>query len=395
MIIALTFATAMAGATHVSAQDGNFDAIVQTILANDARTKATITASRSELEAQKADNALPDTEVEFGYMWGEPSVGNKWTAGVSQSFEWPGAYAARSKANRLTDEAISRYEAMLTADRKAQIGTALINIIGTRKKIAILTQLKQNIDTLLTLTERGFERGETTRLDINKLRIEHIGINRQLTDLYAEQENYLAELSTCNGGHDCRTLTETLDTYPAMTLHTLEHYLTTLSNGDKGSYLTLSAESARMREKAARRSALPGFSVGYEYENEMGDGFHGVTAGISLPLFRSSSAIKAARLNAIAADQTAQADLTEEQSAITRDYRTATLLQKDITDYGPLLTTTDHIALLRKAFNGGQLSVIDFLLEANYFIDAHLTYLTLETQYHLLLTNLNRYTPNP
>ena len=392
--VALAIAAAMTGATPAIAQEGNFDTIVQTIMAGDSRTKATIATSRSELETLKADNTLPDPEVEFSYVWGRHNIGNKLAAGISQSFEWPGAYAARSKANQLTEQAIDHYQAMLNSDRKAEISTALINLIATRKKIALLTQLRQNVDTLLTLTERGFERGETTRLDINKLRIEHIGISRQLTELQAEQESALSDLSSYSNGLDCRQLTSTLDNYPTLTLQPLDTYLTSLTQGDRGSYLTLSAQSAKMREKAARRSTLPGFSLGYEYELEMGDQFHGLTAGISIPLFRSSKAIKAARLSTIAADLNAQADLNEEQAAITRDYQTALLLREDLTAYGPVLSNTDHITLLRKAYNGGQLTLLEFLQEANYFTDAHLTYLTLEHQYHLLLATLTRHLPH-
>ena len=47
--------------------------------------------------------------------------------------------------------------------------------------------------------------------------------------------------------------------------------------------------------------------------------------------------------------------------------------------------------MLQKALEGGQISLLDYLLELRYFLEAQQTLLDLEFEYNTLMTDLNKY----
>lgn len=53
------------------------------------------------------EKILEAPEVEFSRVWNTESGGeNKWSLSVSQSFDWPGVYAARREATRSSRSAM-------------------------------------------------------------------------------------------------------------------------------------------------------------------------------------------------------------------------------------------------------------------------------------------------
>ncbi len=59
--------------------------------------------------------------------------------------------------------------------------------------------------------------------------------------------------------------------------------------------------------------------------------------------------------------------------------------------YRELSGDNSYLSLLAKAYDGGELTVIDYLNEVNLFTAARLNYLDLEYRYNQTLARLNRY----
>ena len=77
----------------------NFSQLSQAILENNAEIKAEMQRGRADVEAAKAENALAQPEVEFEHMWNADEGDNRWSVGVSQSFDWPGISISLSPAS--------------------------------------------------------------------------------------------------------------------------------------------------------------------------------------------------------------------------------------------------------------------------------------------------------
>ena len=79
---------------------------IETVLNQIEANSTTLGALREQIEAQKLDARtgiyLPNPEVEFNYLWGNPSViGNRKDFSLTQSFDFPTAYSHREKISRL------------------------------------------------------------------------------------------------------------------------------------------------------------------------------------------------------------------------------------------------------------------------------------------------------
>jgi hypothetical protein len=80
------------------------------------------------------------------------------------------------------------------------------------------------------------------------------------------------------------------------------------------------------------------------------------------------------------------------QTRIVTDFAAARRIEKRIDAYDAIFANdVDYLALLKKSYDGGQITVLDYLLEINYFTEARLNYLALCHDYRLRLADLNRY----
>ena len=212
--ITLTLAFALSAATAVSAQSADaFSAISDSIVSNNILAKYNLSKHRSDSLALLADNNLSDPEIEFSHLWGQKGVGNKWSVGVSQSFEWPSVYSSRRKEIASAAEALAFELDASRIDIRQQVTSALIDYVYASKLIDLNASIVSNIDSLSALYSRGFDLGEVTRLDINKLRIERISAAKGLSEARSRLDEAVARLSALNGGSLPRQLM-TLNSYP-------------------------------------------------------------------------------------------------------------------------------------------------------------------------------------
>ncbi|MDE5554424.1 MAG: TolC family protein, partial [Muribaculaceae bacterium] len=121
--------------------------------------------------------------------------------------------------------------------------------------------------------------------------------------------------------------------------------------------------------------------------------FNGIKVGISLPFFanRHRKAQAKARL------QATQNELFNTQLTVTQrvqsDYTKAALLDARVDQYAKLFPNSDddYLTLLRKSFDGGQMSLIIYLYEVNYYTEARAAYINLLHDRALAMLSLSRF----
>src|SRR5690554_5758435 len=75
---------------------------VENVLVEIEKNNKTLSALRKNAEAQRLENKtgnyLQNPEVEYNYLWGNPTpVGNRTDFNVTQSFDFPTAYRYRNQ----------------------------------------------------------------------------------------------------------------------------------------------------------------------------------------------------------------------------------------------------------------------------------------------------------
>ena len=352
-------------------------------------------SKNAEMNAKIADiktsNNLGDTEIGFEYQNGANINGQKYGISVSQGFDWPGMYMARSKANNAKIKA-AEYEFQI--DKLDILFTAkqlCLNVINANRKIKAQTQIYNGIKQLSAEYEKGFKHGEISILDINKLKIELLNVKQALDKSIVERNNLIDKLTALNGNKSIANI-ESIDVYPNQELHAFETYTNEFSSLDpKLNYEAQILNSSNKEVTMAKLGWLPKFSVGYKYANELGDKFNGFEIGMALPLFSNINKVKTAKSTQLSAEYNEQDILAEKTAEIKSNYAQAVYLRSQIHSYNTVLSDTANHEMLRKALDGGQITLLNYLLEIRYFLEAEQTLLDLEFEYNSVLTTLNKY----
>lgn len=366
------------------------DLVRQIVVNNPDLQNRALSISADKLEADDA-NALANPEVGFTRVWGKEGVGNKMQLDISQSFDWPGAYRARAHAN---DAAQSAALQQFTADRLEVAQNAkrtLVELVYLRKQRGLLDEMINSMHRLNDVLDKSLEKGHITILDMKKTRFEAYNYESQRAAVDAREQEVVALLISMSGGADL-VLSEVSE-YPIERLLSRDEYLDIATNADPAvAAANLAVRQSELSAKAAVQSRFPKFTVGYEHQNEIGDRFNGFTLGMSLPFFENRHAKNAQLLRKEAAERAVEQKLADNYADINSKYSTLEVWRGRMDRYREIFGDNSYPSLLKKSYDGGEISVIDYIKETNYYLENTMSYLETEYNYYLTLSDINKYT---
>jgi outer membrane protein TolC len=378
LIIGMTSLTSLAGVPQNEA--------LRTIVSNNLELKSMDASLRGDILSSRQGTQLSGPEVEGEYLVGPKEVKNRWSAGVSQSFDWPGVYGAKRRAvSAQQDAAALQLAERLTAvalDARLTMIDGVYNTAQTR----VLDILKANLDSIAADIETGYKAGQYNVLDLKKIRVEAFSLNARLEECRTTLAEIRSTLSALNGGQG---IDVDMSAYSPDALSSLDQYLDD-ANSDFGVLASMAAGEVANREAhVAKLERLPGFSVGYQHAYEDGTHFNGVTASISIPSWGSNYGRKAAEARAEAANIESQNRLAAARANMSTLYTTAANQKSLLNAYQGIVLDEEYPELLLMAYRGGQMNVITYIQETNYYLETRLEYLSAEHQYRRALATLN------
>ena len=367
------------------------DSILDSISNNNIELKAKIAETKSNIAEIKSGNNLGDTEFEFEYQKGNNINGNKYGFSVSQGFDWPGMYIARSNANK---SKINAFEYEFLSRKLEVLSNAkqlCISIINANRKIQIQKDVYNNIKLLSDEYEKGFKLGEISILDINKLKIELLNVKQALDKSVTERNILIEELIAINGGKAISDI-ENMDSYPEQELKAFDIYEKEITIYDPELNYNREMKNTSAKEiSMAKMGWFPKFSVGYKFANELGDKFNGISIGMALPLFSNLNKVSMAKASLMSTEYANHEVMVDKTTLIKTNYARAVYLKSQIYSYSSILSDSSNKLMLNKALDGGQITLLNYLLELRYFLEAQQTLLNLEYEYNSVLTTLNKY----
>lgn len=264
--------------------------------------------------------------------------------------------------------------------RQAWTGFALAVLAGDRH--GLLARNRQVADELLALTERRYEEGEATALELNRARIAAASARAEQSAAAAEGTARLAELKAALGLAAAETVEIRRDPVPRPPLE-LEPLLAGL--GSRPDLRSLEAELRQAEAGILAGEALrrPGFGVRGGLGRE--EGAEIVTAGVvlSLPIHdRGREAVAAAQARAAALRQAlatargaAETEVRGLHSALTSQLAATRELEQTAL---PALEDNESLAL--KSFEAGEIDLGELLLVRREILETRLSYLDLQLQ---------------
>ncbi len=389
--ITLTAAAAVLALTASS--QSSFDEVLTNAVASNPDIVALELSSKSEIELLKAENVLEGPEIEAGHEWGHYGDRNM-HVGISQSFDWPGLYKARRDHTRSTASALDALKQSTLVDKTLEAKTMLIEIIAAKRKLVLLNEMQSTMEQLNKRYAESYNHGEVSILDVNKIEIELLKATRAADEQRTLYDNLISGLcsfaSTAAIGSEARNLAE----YPAETLLSETEYEEFIKNADPTViYRRSMSEVAEDNARIAKLSAMPGFSVGYELSREENQNFNGITVAVKLPRWNNRHASTAARLAKLENETLLNTAVMRSVIEMRNDLETASDLDRQAKGYARILDNGRQAELLKKAFDGGQINLLNYLLELNYFVEARLDYENVCYELSLVKARLNRLHP--
>ncbi len=364
------------------------DAVLQQI----ERNNTTLEALRKQTEADKLQNktgiTLPDPEVSFDYLWGDPSaIGNRKDFGVSQSFDIATIAGSR---RRVADAQNGLLDVEYRAGRMAvllEAKQACIQLIYYNALKAELEQRLAHAQAVADFYDRQLADGNANRLEVNKARLSLSAAQGELRRNEVERANLLSELQRLNGGEPI-AFDQAVYAQPVLPQDFEAWYDEAAAANPALAYARQNVELKRREMKLGKLSGLPQISAGYMSELVPESNFRGITLGLSVPLWSNRNRMKQAKAAVVAAELQQKDATVQFYERLRNQYDRTLGLQRTAGEYRKALAELDNTQLLRRALDAGEISLLDYIVELGLYYTTVDEALAAERDYELALTEL-------
>ncbi len=364
----------------------SFDDVIRSVLSNNMGVQSQIATEEASVENARAENSLDGLSAGFEHVWSSIDGETKWSASVSQEFQYPGIYRARSQANELNTQALEYVRLSILSDKALAVKLLVLDVVNAQARLDFYVEIGENLRQINQLISRSYELGNATILDVRKMQLAVMDNDRQIAACRADIESLVASLRGMGAEIDVNNIA--WNKYPVQALNS-----PSINPEDYYDYHigTLRAEASMASARAIKLSAVPSFSLGYKHAFEGGKHFNGLSFSIKLPSYSQKQRRHAAELEATSLASDFNDRLSVEMAEAVGMYNSAMQLRSSLEDYRQLSGDNTYLELLKRAYDGGELTIIDYLNEVNLFSSARMNFIELEYRYNLFLARLNRY----
>lgn len=374
---------------------GYSQSTIDNVLTEIAKNNKTIQANTQYWNAQKVQyktgNSLYNPTIEYDYLKGSPvNAGNQTDIVVTQSFDFPTVYGKKNQlANQLGIQADLQLKA---ANQELLLEAKKICIeLVYRNKLQIpLTKRKEATEKWLANFRKKLTNGDGTILDVNKAEIQLLEIRKQFQDNVSAIAKLNEQLTSLNGGTAI-----VFNNVAYLDVPIIPNFETLEKEIEEQDYIkkTLEQEKviAQKQIDVSKALALPKMEIGYHYQGILGQTYNGIHTGISLPLWESKNTVKLQKAKMTFAESALTDHKNEHYYEIKQLYGRYESLKSILSDYEKINQSVEPIKLLDKALSAGQISVLEYFVELNYYNTTYNSYLEIEKEYNEVIATLMKY----
>ncbi len=365
---------------------------VERVLRDIEKNNITLKKLREQKELAQAENRtstyLADPEVEFGYMWG--IAGGKKNVSVKQSFDFPSLYSSKRAVQVQKSTSLEylykaeRMELMLSAKKLC------LELIYYNALTSLYFRQFNNARQILAAHKKMLDEGQTNILEYNKSQMNLANIEAELFAVEAERVKVRANLETMNGG-EYVFLDDTVYSAPVLFSDFEQWFSNVKQENPALAYLESRVSEAEKNIVVRRRATLPRFSVGFAGEYLKTEKLSGLTIGITIPLWENRGKVSMAKLEVAQIKKELQDARWQYYLSLKAKYTKAVGLEQVVSDYRKFFVNSRADELLYKAYRGGELSLLNYLLEMEYFCSAYSRCLQAEKELAIAVAELEAF----
>lgn len=363
IVISILFVASSLFCEQVSSQNG-----IKNVLKQIEENNLTLKAEREKANIQQLDarvgSYLKNPDVEFEYMFGNRYAedGNEYTFKVAQEFDFPTSYHHRGKVIGLKDKKAESDYFIARQNLLFDARQLCIEFVYLKKQQILLEKRYANADRLKLVYDKRLSAGTANVLDINKIKLELLNVKTEKRLNEVALNELVQQLNALNGNNsiDMQLLEYENLSYPL----SFDDYYRSLLDKDLSIVALQQEKQISSREiQLAKSMALPKFSLGYQMESNGPAKYHGVVAGISIPLWENKKTVRRAQSQLLLSNLQIDDQKLKLHSDAKQQYEKVISLKELDDEYKRLLSTQDNVELLDKALSVGQISLLEYFNE--------------------------------
>ncbi|WP_455671573.1 TolC family protein [Phocaeicola sp.] len=371
----------------VAMQAQSIDHILQSIEQNNKELQAQKHASEATKMENRTGNNLSDPTVSYSSFYSNAAEGGHGTEFVvSQGFDFPTQYITRNRQATLQNEAVDKQQQAIRRDILMNAKTLCLDLILLNQEKELMDLRMKNADELQALYEKRLQTGDANILEVNKIKMERMNVQTEVAQNIAAHRTALQSLLAMNGNLPLE-FAET--TYPQV--KEINDY-NVMRDEVIASDLDLQAAAANTRaaEKQVavnRQGWLPKLEVGFRRNTDDVASQNGFVVGGSLPLFENRKKVKIAKAQAISAQLMQESAKQQTEAGLMSLFNEMQQLKGAMKAYDvPLMQQS--LTLLKQALLEGQISLIEYFVEAEGVYKNFQAYMQLENQYQKVMASI-------
>jgi len=369
----------------------NIGGIITEIEKNNTRLSALQKNAEADKIGSKKGIYLQNPELGFNYLWGNPSTpGNRTDISIKQTFDFPSAYRYKNQISSFRHEQadLEYHRQLRTILMQARL--VCYDLVYTNALRSELAQRLTHAQTIASSYKSKLEIGETNILEYNKAQLNVLNISKKLELIDIERNVLLLELAHFNGGISI-DFTDSVFQAQVIPADFEQWYVLAEQNNPELNWLKQELEISLQQEKLNKALSFPKIQAGYMSEKVVGTQFHGITLGLSIPLWENKNTVKYVRANSLAIESISIDNRMHFYIQLKALHTKAIGLQKNVNDYRLNLQAYDNTELIRKALDKGEISLIDYILEFAIYYESFNAILELERDLNKTLAELHQY----
>ena len=371
----------------IGMQAQNIDQVLQSIEANNKELLSQKQLTKAQKMENRTENNLPDPTVSYSSFYKNgagPGHGTELVA--TQGFDFPTQYITRNRQAEMENEAIDLQQQAFRRDVLLRAKNLCLDLILLNQEKALMDIRMKNADELEALYAKRLEAGDANILEVNKIKMERMNVQTEVAQNNAAHRTALQSLLAMNGNMPVEFSDST---YPEVK-EILDY--NQLRDEVVASDYSLQAAVAftRAAEKQVsvdKQNWLPKLEAGFRRNTDTGMSMNGFVVGGSIPLFSNRKKVQIAKAQALSAQLIQEDALLHVENNLMALYNEMTQLKEAMHAYDmPLLYKS--LDLLKQALKEGEISLIEYFVEAETVYQNLQARMQLENQYQKVMASI-------
>lgn len=372
--------TALASIVAVGAWAQQIESILKAVEQNNVELQAIRKNNEASALEIRGRNSLEDPSVEYSpfFLKGTDGVASSELI-VSEQFDFPTLYAARHKAGKLQREVLDLQYLTSRRNILLQAKTLCLDLVYQNRVRQLLEQRRRNAEELLVLFTQRLEAGDATMLEVNKIKMDRMNVQTEMAQIETSRQTTLQQLRALNGNQPLEY--EPTEYDAGMLTDNGEAMYERAVAADFDLRTAHAAELAAAQEiRVNKQNWIPKLEIGYRRNTEMKEAQNGFLVGATFPLFSSRRKVRIARAQYSGAQLQLENTRLQTENRVRARIDELQSLSRTAAAYDVKLME-QTLGLLRTAVESGEISVIDYYVEADGIYRNLQTYMGIERQY--------------